>query len=152
MNLWAGIAMGAALLGVRPACGQTFTRTDNASGLASDGDTLRLNGTSYRLWGIDAPELHQRCGDDWPAGIQAQESLEYLRGGGKMAAAYRENGEWFVRLEDGTIKQLGTGCGETDERVALLIARAFDCGRRYQQSVIFKAMSDYLRIFDWERS
>jgi endonuclease YncB( thermonuclease family) len=27
-----------------------------------DGDTIKLNGTTYRLWGIDAPEMHQTCG------------------------------------------------------------------------------------------
>ncbi len=26
---------------------------------ATDGDTIKLNGTTWRLWGIDAPELHQ---------------------------------------------------------------------------------------------
>ena len=33
-----------------------------------DGDTLRVDGVSYRLWGIDAPEAHQACADAWPAG------------------------------------------------------------------------------------
>ena len=26
-----------------------------------DGDTIDLNGTRWRLWGIDAPETHQTC-------------------------------------------------------------------------------------------
>jgi endonuclease YncB( thermonuclease family) len=77
-------------LAVAPhAFGQTFTSTGDASALVSDGDTLRLSGTSYRLWGIDAPELHQRCGDDWPAGIQAQGSLEYLIRGRKVECESR---------------------------------------------------------------
>jgi len=33
----------------------------------TDGDTIKLNGTTYRLWGIDAPETKQWCGD-YPAG------------------------------------------------------------------------------------
>jgi micrococcal nuclease len=27
-----------------------------------DGDTLKIDGTTYRLWGIDAPELHEPLG------------------------------------------------------------------------------------------
>jgi endonuclease YncB( thermonuclease family) len=41
-----------------------------------DGDTLKLNGTTYRLWGIDAPESQQLCADGWPAG---RASLSFLR-------------------------------------------------------------------------
>lgn len=36
-----------------------------------DGDTVRLGGVTYRLWGIDAPELQQVCQDGWPAGKEA---------------------------------------------------------------------------------
>lgn len=32
-----------------------------------DGDTLKINGTTIRLHGIDAPEMHQTC-NGWPAG------------------------------------------------------------------------------------
>src|SRR5207302_5992726 len=49
------------------AAGQTVT----------DGDTIKLNGTTYRLWGIDAPESKQWCGD-YPAGILATGTLEML--------------------------------------------------------------------------
>ena len=28
----------------------------------TDGDTIKLNGTTWRLWGIDAPESRQWCG------------------------------------------------------------------------------------------
>ena len=40
------------------AAGQTIT----------DDDTIKLNGTTYRLWGIDAPESRQACADGWEAG------------------------------------------------------------------------------------
>ena len=36
----------------------------------TDGDTIKLNGMIYRLWGIDAPETKQWCGD-YPAGALA---------------------------------------------------------------------------------
>lgn len=37
----------------------------------TDGDTLRMNGVTYRLHGIDAPETKQDCPDGWPAGRMA---------------------------------------------------------------------------------
>lgn len=45
-----------------------------------DGDTLKLNGVTYRLHGIDAPEKTQVCqrdGMDWLCG---QEAAAHLRG------------------------------------------------------------------------
>ena len=45
-----------------------------------DGDTLRVDGVTYGLWGIDAPEPHQSCADDWPAGRTATEHLRALIG------------------------------------------------------------------------
>lgn len=51
-----------------PASAQTIT----------DGDTLKLNGTIYRLWGIDAPETKQDCPDGWPAGRLATTRLQAL--------------------------------------------------------------------------
>ena len=40
------------------------------SARAVDGDTLKVDGVTYRLWGIDAPESHQPCADGWPAGAE----------------------------------------------------------------------------------
>ncbi len=40
-----------------------------------DGDSLKLNGAVYRLWGIDAPETKQDCSDGWPAGRMATTKL-----------------------------------------------------------------------------
>ncbi len=41
---------------------------------AVDGDTLKLGGQTIGIYGIDAPELKQTCGN-WPAGELAQEAL-----------------------------------------------------------------------------
>jgi endonuclease YncB( thermonuclease family) len=56
-----------AALVVTPAAAQT----------AVDGDTIKLNGTTWRLWGIDAPEMKQVCGD-WTAGVAAGYALADL--------------------------------------------------------------------------
>jgi len=47
--------------------------------VVTDGDTLQLDRTIYRLDGIDAPEIDQACldqrGDVWPCGITARDRL-----------------------------------------------------------------------------
>lgn len=42
-----------------------------------DGDTIRIQGISVRLSGIDAPELSQLCGGD-PCGVAARAALRRL--------------------------------------------------------------------------
>lgn len=64
-------ALAAILLVASPATAQTVT----------DGDTIKLKGTIYRLWGIDAAETKQTCGDGWAAGTKATAYLrEMMRG------------------------------------------------------------------------
>lgn len=48
-----------------------------------DGDTFEATGGDgqrhrYRLWGIDAPEIGEVCGDGWQAGRQASQGLALL--------------------------------------------------------------------------
>jgi endonuclease YncB( thermonuclease family) len=38
-----------------------------------DGDTIKMDGACWHLWGIDAPENDQTCGN-WTAGV-AQTAL-----------------------------------------------------------------------------
>ncbi len=41
-----------------------------------DGNTIKMDSVTYRLWGIDAPELDQRCyPHGWRAGIEAARAL-----------------------------------------------------------------------------
>jgi endonuclease YncB( thermonuclease family) len=44
-----------------------------------DGDTLRYDGRTVRLWGIDAPQKPETCktsgGTDWPCGERAFQQL-----------------------------------------------------------------------------
>jgi endonuclease YncB( thermonuclease family) len=47
-----------------------------------DGDTLKLGHQRVRLYGIDAPELHQTCdGGTWAAGQLARDALVGIIGG-----------------------------------------------------------------------
>ena len=48
-----------------------------ASQTVVDGDTIKLNGAIYRLYGIDAAEKEQICADGWAAGRVA---ITFLRG------------------------------------------------------------------------
>jgi len=56
-----------------------------ASAVVRDGNTIQLSDTTYRLDGIDAPELDQICIDDhadpWTCGIDARDRLSKLIGG-----------------------------------------------------------------------
>jgi endonuclease YncB( thermonuclease family) len=53
-----------------------------AEPVIKDGGTLQLAGTTYRLDGIDAPELDQICVDDhadpWACGVEARDRLAKL--------------------------------------------------------------------------
>jgi len=57
--------------------------------VAVDGDTLRAgNGAEYRIFGVDAPELHQTCaeanGKSWLCGRAAKAKLTTLIKGGNV--------------------------------------------------------------------
>lgn len=54
-----------------------------------DGDTIELKGTTFRLHGIDAPEITQVCADGWPAGRAAREYLVDLIGTKEVACTVR---------------------------------------------------------------
>ncbi len=53
----------------------------------SDGDSLRIDGERIRLWGIDAPELGQRCrhdGQSYDCGKASQAALSSLIGSSQV--------------------------------------------------------------------
>lgn len=74
VHFWAWI-VAQAFLGLLLAPAAVYSQT------ITDGDTLKLNGTTYRLWGIDAPETKQDCPDGWPAGRLATTRLLALTQG-----------------------------------------------------------------------
>lgn len=55
----------------------------------TDGDTIKQKGTTYRLWGIDAPESRQLCADGWAAGRAATTYMRALISGRAVACEAR---------------------------------------------------------------
>src|SRR5262245_58265690 len=53
-----------------------------AAPIVSDGDTLTVDGTQFKLDGIDAPEFNQICLDEkrqpWKCGLDARDALAKL--------------------------------------------------------------------------
>jgi len=72
---------GALLVFALPVAAQTIT----------DGDTLKQGGVTYRLWGIDAPELAQTCPDGWPAGRMAATRLQALTAGNSIVCQEKDH-------------------------------------------------------------
>lgn len=131
-----------AALVASPAVGQVVT----------DGDTLKIGGTIYRLWGIDAPEAKQTCPDGWPAGSLAATRLQALTAGrsivcqekdrdryGRIVAICRASGEdlgaimvreglaWaFVRYSSDYVGQEGRA------KQARLGVHAHDCSPAWE--------------------
>jgi endonuclease YncB( thermonuclease family) len=54
-----------------------------------DGDTIDLNGTRWRLWGIDAPETHQAFADGWADVLEATAAKRKLLVGMVVACELR---------------------------------------------------------------
>ncbi len=52
-----------------------------------DGNTVELDGRTYRLWGMDAPSLDQTCAYGWPAGQEAMKALTLVIAGKKVECA-----------------------------------------------------------------
>ena len=54
-----------------------------------DGDTIKVDGTTYRIWGIDAAETKQACADGWMAGQEASKAMLELVTGRKITCEPR---------------------------------------------------------------
>lgn len=67
---------------------------ETGSFVAIDGDSLRQGDSELRLYGIDAPELHQRCsnrmGGDYPCGAEAKRALARLIDGETLSCFTRD--------------------------------------------------------------
>ena len=85
-----------------------------ATAVVHDGDTIQLGEVTYRLDGIDAPELDQVCIDDqadpWTCGVEAREQLTKLIGGRQVGCddlgpdpTYRKRHVGFCTVEGETL-------------------------------------------------
>ncbi len=92
------------LLAAIPAAAQ-----DNFS--VTDGDTIKLAGITYRLWGIDAPETKQACADGWMAGQAASSYLRSLMEGRKVECEDRGHDRYgrTIGLCNADGRDLGAG-------------------------------------------
>ena len=58
--------------------GLAHAETVEGTARVVDGDTIEIKDQKIRLWGIDAPELAQRCSEDgamYPCGLDASHAL-----------------------------------------------------------------------------
>ena len=90
-----------------------------AGAIVRDGGTVQLGGVTYRLDGIDAPELDQICidehADNWACGVEARDQLSKLIGGREVrcedlglsaATKKRHVGICTIAGETATLNQL----------------------------------------------
>ncbi len=89
----------AVLLVASPAVAQTVV----------NGDSLEVNGKTYRLHGIDAPDDGQVCPDGWPAAYEAESYLGQL-------------------IKDRTVTCMAIGWPSREETTAICRADGVDVG------------------------
>lgn len=83
---WRGILLAAGLIVVALVVERVIPPLTGQVRVA-DGDSLEVAGERVRLDGLDAPELHQSCGEgerSWPCGLKAREALEALVAQGEV--------------------------------------------------------------------
>ena len=99
-----------------------------ASALVRDGNTIKLGNVTYRLNGIDAPELDQNCIDDhadpWSCGVAARDQLEKLIGGRPVHCDDHGPDRNFRKRHRGVC----TVTGETTSLNQEMIAKGFALG------------------------
>lgn len=83
---WRGILLAAGLIVVALVVERLIPPLTGQVRVA-DGDSLEVAGERVRLDGLDAPELHQSCGEgaqSWPCGLKARAALEALVAQGEV--------------------------------------------------------------------
>jgi endonuclease YncB( thermonuclease family) len=112
-------------------CGMdTQELSSSAKLVAIDGDTLRANnGEEYRIFAIDAPELHQTCtnakGKAWDCGRAAKRELAALIKGGEVSCIEKATDKYGRNIAQCSAKGV-PDIGEAMVREGL----AIDLGRQ----------------------
>ena len=99
--------------------------------VAIDGDTLRANsGEEYRIFGIDAPELHQSCtdekGKEWACGRAAKTALAKLIKGGEVSCVEKATDRYGRNVAQCRAKR----CARISARPWCVKGYAIDLGRK----------------------
>jgi endonuclease YncB( thermonuclease family) len=101
--------------------GQSFA----AGAIVKDGGTLQLGDVTYRLDGIDAPELDQFCIDDhadaWACGVEARDQLSNMIGSRQVRCEDLGLGTTYKKRHIG----ICTVEGETASLNQLLVRQGF---------------------------
>ena len=137
----------AILLCATPALADLSGRVANVH----DGDTLTLDGSKVRLWGIDAPELKQKCGGS-ACGVVARDPLRDLVQGRVVTC---------VQVDRDRYQRVVASCqvGDTDLGEAMVRSgNALDY-RRYSRGRYRQAERDaesrrvgrFVAPWDWRR-
>ncbi|MFZ2158658.1 MAG: thermonuclease family protein, partial [Bradyrhizobium sp.] len=96
-----------------------------AGAVVKDGGTLQLAGVTYRLDGIDAPELDQMCidehADTWACGLEARDQLAKLSGGREIRCGDLGADPAYKKRRIGVC----TVVGETTSLNQLLVRQGF---------------------------
>ena len=86
----AGILVLLGLLSASPVFADTSVQ---GAARVIDGDTIEINDQRIRLWGIDAPEISQRCkldGGLYPCGLDASHELSKYIGHKSVSCTWRD--------------------------------------------------------------
>jgi endonuclease YncB( thermonuclease family) len=110
----------------------------NAKIVTLDGDTIKAgNGAEYRIFGIDAPELHQTCneanGKSWMCGRAAKAKLTTLIKGGNVNCEARAT-DRFGRTVAVCSAQGVTDLGEAMVRDGYAIDLGGAAGNPYREA------------------
>lgn len=119
-----------------------------------DGDTIKLNGTTLRLWGIDAPEMAQTCGD-WSAGVAATYALADLVRGKAITCEPRDRDRYgrLIGLCRANGKDLGAAMVELG--MAWAFTRYSSDYVEHEKAAIGGRLGvhahDCIKAWDWRR-
>ena len=138
-NVIAGVAAG---MLVSTAGIATYVTRDDILAYVQDGDTLVLKGGEIvRLWGIDAPELDQRCARDAKTNVDMQPALGWHCG--KTAKRYLES---FFK------PQVRLKCERKDKDIyGRTVAQCFSINLKGERHDIGKSMVSAGYAVDYER-